>query len=72
MRDSLLLCLFDVAFRSRSSLPLLISVGFMLLDLNLRVEVEFEARAQRRAAARDPPDHPDQLEEVNNNNNQNN
>ena len=33
---SLLLTLFDIAFRSRTSLPLLVSAGFMLLDLHLR------------------------------------
>ena len=31
-----LLSLFSVAFKSRCSLPLLVSVGFMLLDLHMR------------------------------------
>jgi len=48
-RDSLrcsLLSLFSVAYKSRCSLPLLISVGFMLLDLHMRLELEIEARVQ--------------------------
>jgi hypothetical protein len=48
-RDSLrssLLTLFSVAYKSRCSLPLLISVGFMLLDLHMRLELEIEARVQ--------------------------
>lgn len=42
---SLLLTLFDIAFRSRVGLPLLISAGFMLFGLHLRLEVEIEAHA---------------------------
>ena len=48
-RDSLrssLLSLFKVAYNSRCSLPLLISVGFMLLDLHMRLELEIEAHVQ--------------------------
>ena len=48
-KDSLrssLLTLFSVAYKSRCSLPLLISVGFMLLDLHMRLELEIEARVQ--------------------------
>jgi len=48
-RDNLrssLLTLFSVAYKSRCSLPLLISVGFMLLDLHMRLELEIEARVQ--------------------------
>jgi hypothetical protein len=45
---NLLLTLFDIAFRSRHSLPLLVSAGFMLFDLHLRLEVEFEARVQHQ------------------------
>ena len=41
-----LLSLFSVAFKSRCSLPLLVSVGFMLLDLHMRLELEIEARVQ--------------------------
>ena len=33
----LMLRLFDIAFQSRYSLPLLISVGFMVFDLHLQV-----------------------------------
>ena len=51
LRDGLrssLLSLFSVAYKSRCSLPLLISVGFMLLDLHMRIELELaiEARVQ--------------------------
>jgi len=48
-RDSLrgsLLSLFSVAFKSRCSLPILISVGFMLLDLHIRLDLEIDARVQ--------------------------
>ena len=48
-RDNLrssLLSLFKVAYNSRCSLPLLISVGFMLLDLHMRLELEIEAHVQ--------------------------
>lgn len=43
---SSLLSLFSVAYKSRCSLPLLISVGFMLLDLHMRLELEIEAHVQ--------------------------
>lgn len=43
---SSLLSLFTVAYKSRCSLPLLISVGFMLLDLHMRLELEIEAHVQ--------------------------
>jgi len=49
LKDSVratLLSLFSVAYKSRCSLPLLISVGFMLLDLHMRLELEIEARVQ--------------------------
>jgi len=49
-----LLSLFSVAYKSRCSLPLLISVGFMLLDLHMRLELEIEARVQPEA--RDDPE----------------
>ena len=44
---NLLLALFDIAYHSRLGLPLLLSAGFMLFDLHLRLEVEFEANVQR-------------------------
>lgn len=65
-RDSLrssLLSLFNVAYNSRCSLPLLISVGFMLLDLHMRLELEIEAHVQ--------PD-PGQDTDINSNNQQDN
>ena len=49
LKDSVratLISLFSVAYKSRCSLPLLISVGFMLLDLHMRLELEIEARVQ--------------------------
>ncbi len=42
-RRGLLSALFHIAFKSRLCLPLLISAGFMLLDLHLRLDVEIEA-----------------------------
>ena len=62
LKDSVratLLSLFSVAYKSRCSLPLLISVGFMLLDLHMRLELEIEAHVQ--------PD-PAETEEIENNN----
>jgi len=38
-----LLALFSLAFKSRCSLPILVSVGFMLLDFNLTLDLEVEA-----------------------------
>ena len=49
LKDSVratLISLFSVAYKSRCSLPLLVSVGFMLLDLHMRLELEIEARVQ--------------------------
>ena len=45
---SFLLTLFDFAFRSRLLLPLLVSAGFMLFDLRIRLEVEFQAHVRRQ------------------------
>jgi len=36
--------LFDIAYLSRHSVPLLLSVVFMLADVHFRVELQFEAR----------------------------
>lgn len=44
---SLMLRLFDIAFHSRCSLPLLISIGFMVFDLHLQIELEVEAHVQQ-------------------------
>lgn len=41
---SLLIRLFDIAYVSRNTWPLLISVAFMLADIHFRVELQFEAR----------------------------
>jgi len=40
---SLLIRLFDIAYVSRNTWPLLISVAFMLADIHFRVELQFEA-----------------------------
>ncbi len=36
--------LFDIAYASRVSVPLLIAVVFMLTDMHFRVELQIEAR----------------------------
>jgi len=46
LNKSLLLKLFEIAFRTRFCLPLLISAGFMVLDYQLTIEVEVEANAR--------------------------
>jgi len=43
MRETLhstLLSLFSVAYKCRCTLPILVSVGFMLLDVNIRLEFQ--------------------------------
>jgi len=47
---SALLSMFSVAYKSRVCLPMLISAGFMLLDLHMRLELEIEADVQREPA----------------------
>jgi hypothetical protein len=50
LRDSMcstLISLFKLAYKSRVSLPLLVSAGFMLLDLHMRLELEIEAHVQQ-------------------------
>jgi len=42
MSKGLLLKLFELAFKTRYTLPLLISAGFMVLDYQLTIEVEVE------------------------------
>ena len=44
----LLLRLFEVAFRSRYSFPLLLSASFMLFNLRVRLELDIEARVQHQ------------------------
>jgi hypothetical protein len=51
---NLLLALFDIAYHSRLGLPLLVSAGFMLFDLHLRLEVEFEAHVQQGEEEQQP------------------
>jgi len=38
-----ILNLFNIAYRSRCSLPILISTAFMVLGFNLRLEFQFDA-----------------------------
>jgi len=41
---SLMLRLFELAFKSRVSIPLLLSVAFLLTDFHVRAELQIEAR----------------------------
>ena len=41
---SLMLRLFALAFKSRVSIPLLLSVAFLLTDFHVRAELQIEAR----------------------------
>lgn len=41
-----LLSLFSVAYKCRCTLPILVSVGFMLLDVNIRLEFQVDAHPQ--------------------------
>ncbi len=40
---SLLLVLFNIAFKTRASLPMILASGFLLLDFRLRLEVGIDA-----------------------------
>ena len=51
---SLLIRLFDIAYVSRNTWPLLISVAFMLADVHFRVELQFEARFRREENQQQP------------------
>ena len=44
---NLLLALFDIAYRSRLGLPLIVSAGLMLFDVHLRLEVGFEGHVEQ-------------------------
>ena len=46
INKQLALSLFNIAFKTRFYLPLLISAGFMLLDYQLTIEVEVEANVR--------------------------
>lgn len=50
-----ILSLFSMAYKSRCSLPILISVGFMLVDVHMRLELEIGAHVLDQ-------DNPDQQE----------
>lgn len=41
-----LVSLFKLAYNSRLTLPLLVSAGFMIFDLHMRLEIEMEAHIQ--------------------------
>jgi len=51
---SLMIQLFDIAYVSRTTWPLLISVAFMLADVHFRVELQFEARFRREENQQQP------------------
>ena len=57
---SLLIRLFDVAYVSRNTWPLLISVAFMLADVHFRVELQFEARFHREENPQQPLEEQDE------------
>ncbi len=57
--------LFGLAFRSRVSLPLLVSAGCMLLDLHLRLDVEIEANIVEQEVEEEE----EEVVQVHNNNN---
>jgi len=46
MTKGILSILFSLAFKTRYTLPLLISAGFMVLDYQLTIEVEVEGNAR--------------------------
>jgi len=48
MSKGLLLKLFELAFKTRYTLPLLISAGFMVLDYQLTIEVEVEGNVRQQ------------------------
>ena len=41
------MALFDIAYRSRLGLPLIVSAGLMLFDVHLRLEVGFEGHVEQ-------------------------
>lgn len=49
--DKTLLFLINLAWESRYKLPLLITVGFMVLDIRMQLEITVESRRIRRARA---------------------
>lgn len=55
--DKTLLFLIKLAWESRLKLPLLITLGFMILDIRMQLEITVETRRVRRARAIPiPPD----------------
>jgi len=48
MSKGLLLKLFVLAFKTRYTLPLLISAAFMVLDYQLTIEVEVEGNVRQQ------------------------
>lgn len=46
--DNALLFLLKLAWESRFKLPLLITIGFMMLDIRMQLEVTVESRRVRR------------------------
>lgn len=48
---NLLLALFDIAYRTRLGLPLIVSAGLMLFGVHLRLEVGFEGHVEQADVA---------------------
>lgn len=46
--DSALIFLLKLAWESRLKLPLLITIGFMVLDIRMQLEITVESRRVRR------------------------
>ena len=42
----LILSLFEIAYRTRTCLPLILSAGFMLSEVQVRLEINVGARAE--------------------------
>jgi len=57
MTASLMIRLFDIAYSSRLSWPLLLSVAFMLADVHFRAEVEVQLEATFVRHENNDPDH---------------
>lgn len=47
--DNPLIFLLNLAWESRYKLPLLIAIGFMVLDIRMQLEITVESRRVRRA-----------------------
>lgn len=48
---NLLLALFDIAYRSRLGLPLIVSAGLMFFDIQARIEIDVNIDVEQGEAA---------------------